>query len=234
MERGFESWPGKNFESSEPKEPNPEDGEVDLRPENEVFRNNEILGREQNSLAQLNDMRDKLSEDTDGIIRIDLPAYDYDFSTNPFVGIGPDTRHVYQVSRYVDVVFLHRYMYQDILVAGVCSRDYVDEAGRLGFVKHIRDTGGIKLDLLEQSDYDFVGQGFTPFMSYHSTIANFRLRHTLAPGAGVFPHYPLDVWMIFDANCYEEVPCVEGFRRRYRLRQGYDRRSSLVGVAIIN
>ena len=44
----------------------------------------------------------------------------------------------------------------------------------------------------------------------------------------------VDIWLIFDAEAYEEVAGSGDFRQAYRLKDGYDRNSSLLGVAMIN
>ena len=63
--------------------------DINLRPESEVFQDHERIdnGKDLDD-DQLNTLRDQLSEDTDGIIHIDIPAYRYDFADNPFVGMG--------------------------------------------------------------------------------------------------------------------------------------------------
>ncbi|PID32648.1 hypothetical protein CR956_01325, partial [Candidatus Saccharibacteria bacterium] len=77
---------------------------------------------------ELTQLRETLAEDSDGIIHLSIPAYEYNFSINPFVGVGPRVRRIQEVSRHLDVVFLHRFMYQDVIVAGICSRDYVEDS----------------------------------------------------------------------------------------------------------
>ncbi|MBP6038200.1 MAG: hypothetical protein KA604_02565 [Candidatus Saccharimonas sp.] len=209
--------------------------EVDLRLESEVFLDHERIDNSKDVDDQLTRLRDTLSEDSDGIIHLDIPAYRYDFATNPFVGTGPKVTKTYEISRYLDVVFLHRFMYQEILVVGIRSREFVGEAGRAEFVKHIRDTGGVPIIQQHQQPYDFLAMEFLPFMTYHTTAALFRLHHTLEPGVVERPHYPIDVWMIFDAHAYEEIETIDrDFRSPFRLRVGYDRRASLIGVAQIN
>ena len=58
--------------------------DIDLRPESEVFQDHERIDSKDLD-DQLIALRDQLSEDTGGIIHIDIPAYRYDFADNPFV-----------------------------------------------------------------------------------------------------------------------------------------------------
>ncbi len=208
--------------------------EVDLRHESEIFQDHERIDNGKDIDDQLAQLRDALSEDSDGIIRLPIPAYEYDTAINPFVGMGPQVVKTYEISRYIDVVFLHRFMYQDIIVCGLQSGKFVPLEKRGTFVKHIRDTGGIPLDTDEPRPFDIVGLTFVPFVQYHTTDPVFRLYHTLMPRVEERPHYPLDVWMIFDAHAYEEVPYATDFRRTYKLKPNVDRRASLLGVAQIN
>lgn len=232
----------RNFESSFNFTPNPEwipdehesDKEyVDLRHESEVFLDHERIDNHKDVDDELAQLRDQLSEDTDGIIHIDIPAYRYDFANNPFVGMGPNRTKTYEISRYVDIVFLHRFMYQEIIVCGLQSRKFTNEAGRAAFIKRIRETGGLPLNR-DGSEPEVLGRAFVPYMPYHTTDAFFRLYHTVMPRVAERPHYPLDVWLIFDENAYQEVDGSPDFRQAYRLRRGFDRRASLLGVAQIN
>ena len=206
--------------------------DIDLRPESEVFQDHERIDSKDLD-DQLIALRDQLSEDAGGIIHIDIPAYRYDFADNPFVGMGPNRTKTYEISRYVDIVFLHRFMYQEIIVCGLQSRKYTNETGRAAFIKRIRETGGLPLNQ-DGSEPEVLGRAFVPYMPYHTTDAFFRLYHTVMPRVAERPHYPLDVWLIFDENAYQEIDGSPDFRQAYRLRQGFDRRASLLGVAQIN
>ena len=209
-----------------------EQDEIDLRRETDVFADHERLDGEDDE-TQLAKLRDTLAEDAEGIIHLEIPAYRYDFTLNPFVGMGPDIIRTYQISRHLDVVFLHRFMFHDILVAGFRSRDYVEETGRAAFVKHIRDTGGIVLQA-DNTQYDFLAIRFAPYVASDTTAAFFTLYHKQEPHSAERPHYPIDVWAIYDAQAYDEVDASYDFRRAYRLKDGYDRRASLLGIAQIN
>ncbi|MFZ1801335.1 MAG: hypothetical protein WAW62_01745 [Candidatus Saccharimonas aalborgensis] len=226
----FENESHKDFEYDE------SGAEVDLRQEAEVFLDHERVdnGRDSDIKTQLVKLRESLSEDSDGIIHLTIPAYSYDFSENPFVGLGRDRTKTYEISRYIDVVFLHRFMYQDIIVCGLQSRQFVDEGSRASFVKKMRETGGIPIDTREHRSFDILGMEFCPYVEYHSTDAFFKLYHTVMPRVADRPHYPLDVWLIFDANAYQEVEGASDFRRAFCLKSGYDRRASLLDIAQIN
>lgn len=208
--------------------------EVDLRSEHEVFADHERLDTARDRDDQLVQLRESLSEDVDGIIHLAIPTYLYDFDTNPFVGMGPAVRRTYEISRYIDVVFLHRFMYQDILVCGLRSREYTDEQGRAMFVRHIRDTGGATIDLDDGADYDILAMQFAPYVASDTTAPWFALYHKQEPRSAERPHWPIDVWLIYDADAYEKVDGSTDFRGAYRLRLGYDRRASLIGIAQIN
>jgi len=208
--------------------------EVDVRLESEVFTDHERIDSARDTDSQLVQLRETLSEDIDGIIHLVIPAYDYDFTTNPFIGMGPGVRRTYEVSRHIDVVFLHRFMYQSILVCGIRSREYVNENGRGAFVKHIRDTGGVVIDTDDSRGYDVLAMNFAPYVASDTTAAWFTLYHKQEPLSAERPQWPIDVWMIYDADAYEQVGESIDFRRAYRLRDGFDRRASLLGIAQIN
>lgn len=231
----FEHDPSYDPERLEQRGEKSRESEADLRREHEVFRDHERLDTtdRDDELARL---RDSLTEDSDGIIHLSIAEYDYDFAMNPFVGMGAHVRRTYAISRYLDVVFLHRYMFQDIIVCGLQSRAFVDERGRAAFVRHIRDTGGLPVDTHhDRLPYDIVGQAFMPFVQSDSMAAWMTLYHKQSPRLEARPHYPLDIWMIFDAHAYLQVDDeTDDFRKAYQLRDGYDRRASLIGVAQIN
>jgi hypothetical protein len=208
--------------------------ESDTRLENEIFADHERLDNRNDQDDQLAQLRDTLSEDVDGIIHLSIPAYEYDFTTNPFIGMGPEVRRTYEISRHIDVVFLHRFMYQDILVCGIRSREYVDERGRAAFVRHIRDTGGVLIDTAHNEGYDILAMNYAPYVASDTTAPWFTLYHKQEPRAAERPHWPIAIWMIYDASAYERVGESPDFRRAYRLRSGYERRASLLGIAQIN
>lgn len=228
QKRDLEAIPGNNDQSAELRD-------VDLRRENELFQDHERIdnNKDTSDNDDLAKLRDQLSEDSDGIIHIDIPAYKYNIEKNPFVGMDSRRVKTYEISRYIDVVFLHRFMYQDIIVCGLQSRAFVDDEKRANFVKHIRETGGISVDD-EERTYDILGREFRPYMPFHTTDAFFRLYHTTPPLSEVTPHFPLDVWLIFDANAYTECDGSVDFRQAFLLKSGFSRRASLLGIAQIN
>lgn len=237
IERGrFERDPSYNPERLEGRGVEQEqthDNEVDLRHESELFKDHERIDSSGDD-AELSRLRDSLTEDIEGILHLTIPEYDYNFATNPFIGMGPRVRRTYAISRYLDVVFLHRYMFQDILVCGLRSRAFVDERGRPAFVKHLRDTGGIPISLTTADSYDFLALKCAPYVPSDTTAAWFALYHKQEPLSLESPHYPVDVWVIYDANAYQEVPNVGDFRKAYRLKPGYNRQTSVLGIAQIN
>lgn len=210
------------------------EGDIDLRMESELFKDHERLNTDSEISAELARLRDTLGEDQDGILHISLSEYNYDFTTNPFVGMGSQVRRTYAISRYLDVVFLHRFMYHDILVCGIRSREFVDERGRAALVRHIRDTGGLPLHADDVNSYDFLAMKFAPFVASDTTAAWFKLYHKQEPLSLERPQYPVDVWIIYDAGAYQEVAGPSDFRGPYRLKAGYSRPMSVLGIAQIN
>ncbi len=232
MERGKDAWPGYDAERAEGGEKEPS---VDLRPENEVFRDHERMrNTEEDTLLKM--ARDRLAEDIDGVMRIALEAYEYNFTTNPFVSDGPHVVRTYSIARYLDVTFLHRYMYQNILVCGIRSREFANERSRAKFIKRLLETGG---DAIRSDDqkYDFLALQFAPYVASDSTLALFDYYHKQSPHADERPQYPIDAWVIYDADSYAVVGRpTDGNdpRTAYRLKLGSDRRASVLGVAQIN
>lgn len=209
--------------------------ELDLRLERDVFQDHERIDNGHDADTQLAQLRDTLVENQEGILHLAIPEYEYDVAINPFIGMGPDIKRTYSVSRYLDVVFLHRFVFQDILVCGLRSREFVSTEHRASFARHIRDTGGVRLDSEDQHKaYDFLAQKFAPYVTSDTTAAWFTLYHKQEPLSAQRPHYPLDIWVIYDANAYDEVPGLGDFRRAYRLKSGYERRTSVLGIAQIN
>lgn len=208
-------------------------GEVDLRRENEIFRDHERLKAAEDE-AFLKLARDQLVEEVDGVMHIALEAYGYDFATNPFLTSGPRGRKVYAIARYLDVTFLHHYMYQNILVCGLRSREFAGESSRAKFIKHLRESGGDAVR--HEESYDFLALKFSPYVEYHSTLPIFQFYHEQSPHTEERPQYPLDAWVIYDAEAYEKTGEPRGHdpRTAYRLKSGYVRSQTVLGVAQIN
>lgn len=223
-------WYDKPMEKFEaPRFENPGE-DVDLRHESEVFQDHERMdGDDEKAAAIVKSEKDKLAEETDGIIYISIPEYDYDISHNPFLGMGPNTVRIYSISRHLDVTFLHKFMYGNILVSAIQSGKYVPPHKRAKFVEHLKKTGGLPLGAGEKRGYDFTALRFAPYVGSDSTMPMFELYHKSDAYAGERPHYPLDVWAVYDLVAYDEVG-----GGRYRLKPGYDRQSSLLAAAVIN
>lgn len=235
FEKGFDTNAGYDPERGEGVEDGRE-SEADLRTERELFQDHERLdGDDEKADALVKSIKDQLAEESDGIIYIPIPEYSYDTKGNPFLGMGPRTIRLYSIARYLDVTFLHRFMYGDILVCGVRSGEYVEPRRRGAFVEHIRDTGGLPIEAVDGRDFDFEALKFSPYVASDSTMALFELYHKSDAHAGDRPHYPVDTWLVYDSGSYESVG--EGQIEklaRYRLCPAYDRSASLIAVAVIN
>lgn len=233
MERGgHERWRGYD---SERQRESDERLEVDLRRESEVFGDHERMESRYKTDQQIAALRDQLAEESDGILRISIPEYTYNIARNPFIGMGPRVIRLYSIARHLDVIFLHRFMYGDILVCGIRSGDYVEPRRRGKFVEHIRDTGGLPIEGVGDQDYDFEALRFSPYVASDSTMPLLELYHKSELHAGDRPHHPVDVWIVYDGTCYEA--CGAGAitqTARYRLRPGYARAASMLSIAQIN
>lgn len=233
FERSFDFNPSRNPEHELGGESGAErEKSVDLRMESELFQDHERVDSQKDIDDKLARLRDTLTEDYDGIIHLDIPEYRYDFGTNPFVGTDAQRRRTYAISRYLDVVFMHRFMYQNVIVCGLQSRKFVDESHRGSFVKQIRERGGIPIE--PGVPYDILGQPFTPLMTSSTVTAMFYLYHKQTPRSEERPQYPLDIWLVYDMSSYQSTDGSPDFRQAYTLHPGADRQTSLLGLAQIN
>lgn len=233
FERGYDFQPVNNPEQEPGNQPKGEcEKLVDLRMESELFQDHERVDSQKDIDEKLARLRDTLTEDYDGIIHLDIPEYYYDFNANPFVGMDAHRRRTYAISRYLDVVFMHRFMFQNIIVCGLQSRKFVEETGRSSFVKQIRERGGISIE--PGVPYDILGQRFSPMMTSSTVSAMFYLYHKQIPRSEERPQYPLDVWLVYDAASFTTATGSPDFRQAFTLHRDADRRASLLGVAQIN
>lgn len=209
--------------------------DLDLRNENEIFRDHERLDDIDLSDDSLRADREALASEEDGVLYVSLPTYKYDISQNPFLGFGPKTIRVYSIARHLDVMFLHRFIYSDILVQGLRSASYVAVRQRKKFVKHIQQTGGLPVLEGDSRDCDFEALRFAPYVASDTTIPLFERYHKSRKYADIRPHTPVDIWLVHDMSAYERVSKESNNKiAQYRLLEGYDRRSSLLAVAVIN
>jgi len=230
----FES-PGFNYEKNhEIFKEAVEDG-VDLRGEGEIFRDHERLDQNDNDNQSVLAEKDKLAEEKDGILYVPIESYKYDTKYNPFLGMGPHTIRLYSISRYLDVTFLHRFMYGDILVQGLRSGDFVPIHSRAKFIENIKETGGLSIDAQGSTDYDIEALQFSPYVASDSTMPVFELFHKSDKHSGDRPHLPVDVWLVYDKNAYKQVGERSTYNTSpYKLLDSYDRKSSLLAIAAIN
>lgn len=209
-----------------------ESSEVDLRHESEVFADHERLGGAEDE-AWLALARDTLAEDVDGVLHIDIPDYQYDTDMNPFLGTGPQVTRIFQVARVIDVVLLHRFMFHDILVCGLRSMDYAQLHTRASFVQRVSESGGGIVLADEDSGYDIEAMRFAPYVASYSVGSWLERYHKSPSHCDERPHYPVDLWLIYDEHAYARVSG-NSERGRYRLRDGFDRKNSLLAIAQIN
>lgn len=229
----FES-PSFNFESNYEKSLEAIDDDIDLRSENEVFRDNERLSVQEDDQSVLAE-KDNLADEKDGVLYVAIPSYKYDTAYNPFLGMGPRTIRLYSVARHLDVMFLHRFMYGNILVRGLRSGDYVPKYKRAKFIENIKQTGGLPISESGSKGYDFKALRFAPYVSSDSTMPVFEDYHKGKRHAGDRPHFPVDIWLVYDINAYEQVSEEpKGKIAAYSLKDDYDRQSSLLAIAAIN
>ncbi len=233
FERGFDFNSANNPEHEFDSKMNAErETSVDLRMESELFQDHERVDSQKDIDEKLARLRDTLTEDYDGIIHLDIPEYHYDFMTNPFVGTDAERRRTYAISRYLDVVFMHRFLFQNIIVCGLQSRKFVDDNHRGEFVKHIRERGGIPIE--PGVPYDILGQRFMPLMTSSTVTAMFYLYHKQPPRSLEIPQYPLDIWLVYDAESYRIAEGSPDFRQAFTLHRNHSRQASLLGLAQIN
>ena len=206
-----------------------------MRNESEIFRDHERLevNDTEDQSKILDD--DQLAEEKDGVLYVPIPVYDYDTKYNPFLGMGPNTIRLYSVARHLDVMFLHRFMYGNILVRGLRSGDYVKKYQRKKFIKHIQESGGLPVSQMSEQGYDFEALRFSPYAASDTTMPLFEWYHKSEQHAGDRPHHPVDIWIVYDINAYQQLSEESnGKVARYKLLPDYDRRSSLLAIAVIN
>ncbi len=202
--------------------------EVDLRPEVEVFRDNE------RRIGEAEDT-DLLAEESTKLMRLSIPEYSFSGTGNPYRWDAPEPRSLLPIARQLDAAIARSFPWHDILVRGVQSVATGMTRGEL--LTRIRNKG---YDIpVTDGTYEFYAVEYRPFSNLSSTVGLFEGFHKWKPKCEVTPQLPIDTVMIFDAAGYDSVAYVHprhgnAAHDRYKLKLGANRQDVLLAIILIN
>ncbi len=232
IERGkFELDPSYDPERLDAKNKEQErshEREVDLRPEFEIFRDNErVEGSE--------DGDDIVYDGATRVIRLAIPEYTFLGDGNPYAWDAEPVQSLAPIARQLDAVIAKSFAWNDVLVravqatgTGMTRGELLTKIRRLGYDQPQSD-----------GEYDFHAAQYLPFTKDSSTLQIFEAFHKWKPKCEDKPQPPIDIVMVFDAKRYEAVEHVHSRHGvvasdRYRLRGGSVRADALLAIILIN
>ena len=173
----------------------------------------DVFGEHENESGVFRDHEfDPQSEDEDiseyvklgKIVHILIPEYEYTTGGNPFAFDAKQPRDLASVAEKLNKEIRERFEGKNILVRAVQSGHFTLRRGQL--VKSIVAHGGDHVfRRADKAAGDIYALGFKPWTSESTVLKTLEGFHKFKPKSEERPHYPVDIWMVFDAASYENV-----------------------------
>jgi len=173
----------------------------------------DVFGEHENESGVFKDHElDPQSEDEDvseyiklgKIVQVAIPEYEYDIEGNPFAFDAEQPREVAPIADRLNAEIAERFEGKNILVRAVQSGHFTLQRNQL--IKSIVAHGGDHVFRRGDEVSDTIyALGFEPWTKESTVLKTLEGFHKFKPKSEERPHYHLDIWMIFDAENYENV-----------------------------
>jgi hypothetical protein len=164
--------------------------------ESGVFRNNELdPNREDEDVSEYVTLGK--------IVRIAIPEYEYDIERNPFAFDTENPKDLASVAERLNTEIQSRFEGKNILVRGLQSGHFTLQRNQL--IKSIVAHGGDHVFARNEEADTMYALDFTQWSSESTVLKTLEGFHKFKPKSEERPHYPVDIWMIFDAASYDNV-----------------------------
>lgn len=138
------------------------------------------------------------------IVHLAIPEYKYDIKENPFAFDAEQPRDVAPIADRLNVEITERFEGKNILVRAVQCGHFTLQRHQL--IKSIVAHGGDQVFRRGNEVSDTIyALGFEPWTKESTVLKTLEGFHKFKPKSEERPHYPVDIWMIFDAENYENV-----------------------------
>lgn len=155
-------------------------------------------------------------------------------TSNPYrYDADPDSAQLQRIASAIDAEIMRRFSGQNILIRALQSAHFNYTQAQL--TQYVISHGGdYTLNDVRDPSYDFHAAKFEKFNG-QSVLGILEGFHKFKPKCDELPLKPLDVWMIFDADAYDEVSYLHPrhntvAKDRYKLKPHVDPYASLLGV----
>lgn len=137
------------------------------------------------------------------IVRVAIPEYEYDIKENPFAFDLEHPKDLTPIAERLNAEIQARFEGKDILVRAVQSGHFTLQRNQL--IKSIVAHGGDHVFARNEEADTIYALDFTPWSSESTALKMLEGFHKFKPKSEEHPHYPVDIWMIFDATSYDNV-----------------------------
>lgn len=161
------------------------------------------------------------------IISVTIPEYIYDPASNPFAYNHINPSSVDSIAKKIDTAIQDSLLTKDTLVRGLQSGKHT-RVDRIQLVSLIAKNGR------DHPEDEVHSAEYTPGSTILSILNGF---HAWKPKCEEIPHYPVDIWMIFDRNAFDTIEYLHPrhnilVKDRWRLKNPGN--NGLLGIVVVN
>jgi len=171
-----------------------------------------------------------ISDTSIPVIFVDIPVYHFDPSSNPFAWDTTDRKQTDDIVVTIDRALRQSFAMDHTLIRGVQSGHH--KLDRQKLLEAILENGSDTYNELSEAR-DMYAKQFS-YEMLRSIIDGF---HVFKPKCKERPQYPVDIWMVFDKNAFDNIEYLHP--RHNTVAQDKWRRKSandqgLKGILVIN
>ena len=165
------------------------------------------------------------------VIPILIPEYIYDISSSPFAHDLQLPRSIEPLADAISTAVQGSFAMNNVLVRGIQSGKH-HEISRAGLIDSIIQNGSD----IHKNTYDMT-EIFAADYGNNTISSILGGFHVWKPKCREMPHYPVDVWMVFDKNAFDNIEYTHPrhnvlAKDKWKLKNHNNR--GLKGVLVIN
>lgn len=147
-----------------------------------------------------------LDDSEHGLISyLNIPEYIFDINNNPYAFNIDNPLSLEPIAEKLNRKISTRFQSKNILIRALQSKHYsVDRESLLEGI--INNGGDFYLSQKLSVDHNIMyAMNFMPWQEDSTILSNLEGFHKYKPKYEERPQYTMDIWMVFDAQCYENV-----------------------------
>ncbi len=167
------------------------------------------------------------------IKKLDIDKYRFSPDTNTFAFDANSRLSIDDIAADISNLIDSSFQGSQILIRGIQSEKHSEKFNRDDLIEFIQQHGSDNYEKINGDDIIFAAK-YKGIESIKDILSGF---HVYKPKCDEIPQYPIDVWMIFDLNAFENISYIHP-RHNVVAADKWKRKTSdqsgLLGLLIIN